>query len=107
MCTQNSVKFCPFDLQILSRNEVLTSIKGSNSVTYLRKIMFNNPNLDVVNMIVYTNLIKFCPFVLKILSGNKLLTSIKGHNSVSNLQKIMINNPNLDLVNQTVYTKFG
>ena len=29
----NFVKFCPFVLKILSRNEILTSIKGYNSVT--------------------------------------------------------------------------
>ena len=66
-----------------------------------------NPNLDLANINVYTNLVKFCLFIIKVLSGNKILTSIKGSNSVTNLRKMMIKNPNLDLVNINVYTKFG
>ena len=31
------VKFCPFSLKILSRKQILTSIKGFNSVTNLPK----------------------------------------------------------------------
>ena len=66
-----------------------------------------NPNLDLINVNVYTNLVKFCPLVLKILSGNKILTSIKGSNSVANLQNLTLYNPNLDTINANVYTKFG
>ena len=54
MCIQNLVKFCPFVLKILRGNEILTSIKGHNSITNVRKIMFSNPNLELVNMNVYT-----------------------------------------------------
>ena len=43
------MKFCTFVLKILSRNEILTQIKGHNSVTNLRKMTGNNPNLDLVN----------------------------------------------------------
>ena len=50
MHTQNLVKFCLFFLKILSGNENLTSIKGYNSVTNLRKMAGNNPNLDLVNI---------------------------------------------------------
>ena len=32
----------------------MISIKGRNSVTNVRKMMVNNPNLDLVNMNVYT-----------------------------------------------------
>ena len=32
MCIQNFVSFCQFVLKILSKNRILTSIKGSNSV---------------------------------------------------------------------------
>ena len=39
--------------QILSVNEILTSIKGHDSVTNLRNVMRNNPNLDLVNVIAY------------------------------------------------------
>ena len=42
MCKQNLVKFCLFILKILSGNEILTRIKGHNSVTNLRKKMCNN-----------------------------------------------------------------
>ena len=54
MCIQNLVGFCQFVLKILSRNEILTSIKGHNSVKILRKMMFNNPELDLVNDDVHT-----------------------------------------------------
>ena len=44
----NFVKFHPFVLKILSENENLTSMKGHNSVTNLRKMTGNNPKLDLV-----------------------------------------------------------
>ena len=101
MCIQNVVKFCPFVLKILSGNEIQTSIKGCNSVTNLRKMTVHEPNLDLVNINVYTFFfVKLCPFVLKILSRKEILTSIKGR------KKMMFKNPNLDHVNINVYTKF-
>ena len=54
MCIQNLVKFCPLVLKILSGNEILTSIKGHNSVANLRKMTLYNPNLDTINVNVYT-----------------------------------------------------
>ena len=45
--------FCPFVLEILSRNEILTSVKGHNSVTNVPKMMHNNPNVDLVNINAY------------------------------------------------------
>ena len=53
MCIQNLVRFCPFVLKILSGNEILTLIKGHNSVNILRKMMGNNPKLDLVNVDVH------------------------------------------------------
>ena len=110
MCTQNLFyKFYPFILKIVSGNKILTSIKGTNSVANLQKMMHNNPNLDLVNVNVplctcTQNLVTFSPFIL----GNKILTSIKGCNSVANLQMQMTgNNSNLDLFNVDVHTKFG
>ena len=45
-------------LKILSGNEILkeilTSINGLNSVRIVRKMMCNNPNLDLVNINAYT-----------------------------------------------------
>ena len=38
----------------MSRNKILTSIKGHNSVTNKLKVTGNNPNLDIVNINAYT-----------------------------------------------------
>ena len=54
ICIQNLVRFCPFILKILSGNEILTSIKGRNSIKILRKMTGNNPELDHVNVDVHT-----------------------------------------------------
>ena len=53
-CIQNLVGFCQFVLKILSGNEILTSIKGRNSVKILQKMTGNNPKLDLVNIDVLT-----------------------------------------------------
>ena len=103
MCIQNLVKFCPLVLKILSGNEILTSIKGHNSVENLRKMTLYNSNLDLFNV----NLVTFCPLVLKILSGNEIIISIKGHNSVANLRNLTLCSPDVDTINVYVYTKFG
>ena len=108
MCIQNLVKFCPLIIKKLSGNKILRSIKGRNSVANLRNLTLYNPNLDIININVYTiNLVKFCRSVLKILSGNEILTSIKGHYSVANLRIMTLYNLNLDLINVIVYTNFG
>ena len=54
MCIQNLVKFCPFILKIWSKNQILESIKGRNSVTKLRKTTIYNTKVDLVNDDVYT-----------------------------------------------------
>ena len=54
MCMQNLVTFCQFVLKILSKNQILTSIKGRNSVANLRKTIIYNTNIDLVNDDVYT-----------------------------------------------------
>ena len=41
-------------LEILSGKEILTSIKGRNSVKMMRKMTGNNPKLDLVNVNVHT-----------------------------------------------------
>ena len=56
MHKQNLAKFHQFVLKVLSWNEILTSIKGHNSVKYLRKLTCNNPNLDIVNINAYAKL---------------------------------------------------
>ena len=49
MCIQNLIKFCPFILKIWSKNQILESIKGCNSVANLRKTTIYNTNTDLVN----------------------------------------------------------
>ena len=91
----------------LSKNQILTSIKGCNSVANLRKMTLYNPNVELSMKMCIQNLVKFCSFILKIRSKNQFLMSIKGPNSVPNLQKTTIYNRNVDLVNDNVYTNFG
>ena len=57
MCIPNLAKFCQLVLKILSGNEILTSIKGHNSVANLQNMTLYNPNIDLVNAIVYTNFV--------------------------------------------------
>ena len=57
MCIQNLVLFCQFVLKILSKNRILTSIKGSNSVANLRKKKIYNTNIDLVNVFTKFGLI--------------------------------------------------
>ena len=54
MCIQNLVFFCQLVLKILSKNRILTSIKGSNSVVNLQKTKIYNTNIDLVNDNVFT-----------------------------------------------------
>ena len=54
MRSQSLVSFCQLVLKILSKNQILTSNKGRNSVANLRKTMIYNTNLDLVNDNVYT-----------------------------------------------------
>ena len=56
MCIQTLVLFCQFVLKILSKNQVLKSIKGRNSVANLRKttIYMYNTKVDLVDDNVFT-----------------------------------------------------
>ena len=54
MCIQNLVLFCQFVLKILRINQILKSIKGSNSVANLQKTKIYNTNIDLVNDNVFT-----------------------------------------------------
>ena len=104
MSIQNLVLFCQL---LLKKKQILTSIKGCNSVANLRKTKIYNINVDLVNDNVYTNLVSICLFVFKILSKNQILTSIKGRNSGANLRKTIIYITDVDLINDYVYTNFG
>ena len=54
MCMQNLVLFCQFFLKKLSKNRILTSIKGSNSVANLQTTKIYNTNIDLSNDNVLT-----------------------------------------------------
>ena len=54
MSIQNLVSFCQFVLKLLSKNQILTRIKGHNSVANLRKTTIYNTDVDIVNDNVYT-----------------------------------------------------
>ena len=54
MCIQNLVLFCQLVLKTLSKNQILTSIKGRNSAANLRKTKIYNTNVDLVNDNVLT-----------------------------------------------------
>ena len=73
----------------MSKNQILKSIKGRNSVANLRKTTIYNIKEDLVNDNVYTKFglnqsIRFQDIEQKL---KKILTSIKGSNSVANLPK--------------------
>ena len=91
-CTKNLVKFSQFILKILSGNEILTSIKGHNSVTNLRKMMFDKFKLNRVNVNVHTESGQILSIHSQDIDRKRILTRIKGHNSVTNLRKKMCNN---------------
>ena len=83
MHIQGLAKFCPFVLKILSRNKILTPIKGHNSVTNEQKMTGGNAKLDLVNINAYR---KFGE-ILSIYSQDierKQNSDIKCHNSVTN-----------------------
>ena len=54
MFIKNLVLFCQLVLKTLSKNQILTSIKGRNSVANLRKTKIYNTNVDLVNDNVFT-----------------------------------------------------
>ena len=54
ICIQNLFKFCPFVLKIWSKNQILESIEGRNSVANLWEKKVYNTNIDLVNDDVYT-----------------------------------------------------
>ena len=106
MCIQILVRFCQFLLKILSRNEILTSVKGHNSFKILRKMTGQIPKLNLVNVDVHT---KFGQ-ILSICSQDierKRNSDINHGPSIKILRKMAGNNPKLDLVSVDVHTKFG
>ena len=87
MCLQSLVSFSHIVLKIFSKNQILISIKGRNSVANLRKTMIYNTNVDLVNDNVYTKFglnrsIRFHDIEQKLNSDVN-----QGRNSVANLLK--------------------
>ena len=107
MCIQNLVLFCQFVLKILSKNQILTSIKGRNSVANLRKTKIYNTNLDLVTDNVYINFGLILSIRSQDIEQKPNFDLIKGRNSLANLRKTMIYNTKVVLINDNVYTKFG
>ena len=64
--------------------ESRTSIKGHSSVTDMRKMMLNNPNLHLININAYTKFGEILSICSKDIEQNESLTSIKGYDSVTN-----------------------
>ena len=54
MHLQNFIKIQQLVHKILSTNEISASVKGHNSVKNESKILFNHPNLHLVNISAYT-----------------------------------------------------
>ena len=92
MCTQNLGGFCQFILKILSGNEILTSIKGHNSVKILRKMTGNNPKLDLVNDDVHTKFGRILSIrsqdIEQKRNSDVNIGPSKGNNSYANLGKL-------------------
>ena len=97
MSIQNLVLFCQL---VLKKKQLLTSIKGRNSVANLRKTKINYSNVDLVNANVYTKFGLNLSICSQDIEQKQILTSIKGHNSVANFRKTMIYITNVDLVNE-------
>ena len=104
----------------MSKNQILASIKGRNSVANRQQTTIYDTNIDLVNDDLHT---KF-GFILSIrsqdieqkpksdynqlvLKKKQILTSIKSVTLLQICEKTKIYNTNVDLVNDNVYTKFG
>ena len=107
MCIQNLVKFCPLVLKILSGNEILTSIKGRNSVANLRNLTLYNPNLDTINVNVFTKFGSILFIGSQDIERKRNFVINQGPLLCCKFATFDLYNPNLDLINVNVYTKFG
>ena len=54
MCIKTLVSFCQFILKLFSKNQILTSIKGRNSLANMRKTTIYNTKVDLVDDNVFT-----------------------------------------------------
>ena len=102
MSIQNLVSLGQFVLKILSKNQILTCIKGRNYVANLRKITIYDTDLDLLNDNVYTKFGLNLSICSQDIEQKPNSDSIKGRISVT-----MIYYTDIDLVNDNVHTKFG
>ena len=76
----------------MSGNEILTSIKGRNSVKILRKMTGNNPKLDLVNDDVHTKFGRILSIrsqdIERKRNSDVNIGPSKGNNSYANLGKL-------------------
>ena len=98
MHLQNFIKIHQLVHKTLSINKISTSIKGHNSVENEQKILFNHPNLHLVNNNAYTKFDWIHKLIHQILRINKILTLIKGRNFAKIWPKILCIRYNMDLV---------
>ena len=96
-------QFHSFFHKILSRNKILTTVKGHNSVINLQKMACNNPNLDLIKVNAYA---KFDQ-ILSICSQDIERKGSFDNQGPQPCCKLMRNNPNIDLVNIKAYEIFG
>ena len=67
------MKICQEVLKILSGNEISVLIKGHNSGTNLRKIMCNNPKVNLAKVNAYIKFGEILPFGSQDIERNKIL----------------------------------
>ena len=107
MCIQNLVLFCQFVLKILSKNQILTSIKGRNSVENLRKTTIYNTNLDLVTDNVHANFGLILSIRSQDIEQKPNFDVNQGPKLCCQFAKNKIYNTKVDLVDDNVFTKFG
>ena len=77
----------PEFLRILSVNVILTSIKSNNSLTNLRKMTANNPNIDLVSINSYIKFGQNLCICSQDIGQKQNFGVNQGHNSGTNEQK--------------------
>ena len=76
----------------LSVNVILTSIKGHNSLTNLRKMTANNPKVELVSLNSYIKFGENLSICSKDIEQKQNFGVNQGHNSGTNEQNMMCNN---------------
>ena len=105
MNIQNLISFCQFVLKILSKKQIMTSIKGHNSVANLQKN--NYLQYQCISFLNDDGHTKF-GLILSISSQEKTNSDINQEPLLGcKFAKNQVYNTNLGLVNDNVYTEFG